>query len=101
MDKLSPEKQAEVKVHLDAIWAIVTGQSDWWTTKPVPFKIAPPNKDIEFFKADGSRFVPPQVRKVTYVMDCTEVRGNLLRVWDRTDTEPDWYCDAREVQPLV
>ena len=98
MDRLSPEKQAQVKVHLDAIWAIVTGQ--WWAGKPVPFKLQIPNREVEFLTKDGAPHNPPAKRNVTYHMDVSEVRGNLLRVWDKDEPALDWYVKAEDFQPL-
>lgn len=98
MDTLPPEKQALVRQHLDAVWRICSGQ--WWVGKPVPFQLKPPMRVIEFFQASGQPFSPPQTRHVTYVMDVTEVRMDLLRVWDKAEPQLDWYVKAEEVEPL-
>lgn len=102
VDKLSPENQAKVKVHLDAIWAIVTGTAEWWVGKPTPFKLKATGNVIPFFNANGTpRTTPPLSRAITGNWDVWQVNGDLGRVTDFNDpARPDWWVKLQTVEQM-
>jgi hypothetical protein len=77
----------------------------WWEAWPAgeitPMRqLKAPNRRLEFFHADGTAFTPAKTVHVTWVMDVNERQGGLLRVFDQTGTDNDWYVRAEEVEPV-
>ena len=69
----------------------------WWEVRIPPYDLVNPNAVIQFYDLNGNPFHSMNVR---WTMQVTEVRGDLLKVWDQPDpTRPDWYVLGRDVSP--
>lgn len=79
----------------------------WWQQLPenVPlpkgrYQLKNPNANIQFFHQDGTAFVPPLIKKITWAMDVTFRKDNMLLVNDVAGTVNDWWVKAQDVEPV-